>query len=78
MTGKIRIKTLVKFFALYNLARDRNRRLTYREVMQEIHCCKSNAYNYINALDLLFSTQIDTVPCTEQVIGTDQEMELDQ
>jgi hypothetical protein len=46
--------------------------------MQEIGCCKSNAYNYINALDLLFSTQIDTVPCTEQVIGTDQEMELDQ
>ena len=51
MTGKIRIKTLVKLVGLYNLARTRNRRLTYKEIMQEIGCCRSNSYNYLYTLD---------------------------
>jgi len=56
--GKIRIKTLVKFLKLYNLTRDRNRILTVEEVMEAINCCKSNAYNYLKALDKLLSSLI--------------------
>jgi hypothetical protein len=58
MTGKIRIGTLVKFLQLYTLSRDRNRRLTYREVMQEIGCCRSHAYNYLNAPDVLLASML--------------------
>lgn len=52
--GKIRIKTLVKFLRLHVLAQERNRMLTVDEVIQEIHCCRSNAYNYHRALEQLF------------------------
>jgi hypothetical protein len=55
MTGVIRTKTLVKLLRLYNLTRDRNRRLTYREVMLEIGCCRSNAYNYLYTIDRLLA-----------------------
>lgn len=57
-TGKIRIKTLVKFLRIYALARDRKRPLTYREVMQELNCSSSNAYNYLNALHRLLASMI--------------------
>jgi hypothetical protein len=52
--GKIRIKTLVKLLCLYSLAIDRNRLLTIDEIIQEIQCCRSNAYNYRKALEILF------------------------
>jgi hypothetical protein len=58
MTGRIRIKTLVKFLNLVNLSRDRNRLLTAKEVATEIHCCKSHAYNYVRALKKLLYTII--------------------
>jgi hypothetical protein len=53
--GKIRIKTIVKFLRLCFLAIERNRLLTIDEVIQEIYCCRSNAYNYRKALEILFS-----------------------
>lgn len=56
--GKIRIKTLVKFLRLCTIARDRNRPLVVQEVMLELNCCKSNAYNYVRALDKLFSSML--------------------
>jgi hypothetical protein len=52
--GKIRIKTLVKFLGLCDLTIERNRILGVDEVIQEIHCCRSNAYNYYRALKVLF------------------------
>ena len=52
--GKIRIKTLVKFLKLYVLAQEKNRMLTVDEIIQEIKCCRSNAYNYHRALEQLF------------------------
>ena len=52
--GKIRINTLVKFLRLCTLTKNRNRLLTVDEVIQEIHCCRSNAYNYRRALRVLF------------------------
>jgi hypothetical protein len=58
MTGKIGIKTLVKFLNLVNLTRDRNRLLNAEEVATEIHCCKSHAYNYVRALKKLLNTII--------------------
>ena len=57
-TGKIRIKTLNKFLALFNLARDKGRILTVQEVMEANQCCKGNAYNYLRALKKLFSSII--------------------
>lgn len=48
--GRIRIKSLVKFLRLSALARERNRMLTIDEITQEIHCCRSHAYNYRRAL----------------------------
>ena len=56
--GKIRIKTLNKFLDLFNLARDKNRILTVEEIMEEIDCCRSHAYNYLKALDKLLSSLI--------------------
>ncbi|MCJ7631963.1 hypothetical protein MUP77_06160 [Candidatus Bathyarchaeota archaeon] len=58
MTGRIRIRTLSKLLGLYNLTRDRKRRLTYREVMQEIGCCRSNSYNYLYAIDKLVASML--------------------
>jgi len=52
--GKIRVKSLLKFLALFNLARDRNRLLTVEEIIEEIHCCRGHAYNYYRALKKLF------------------------
>jgi len=52
--GKIRVKSLLKFLALFNLARDRNRLLTVEEIVEEIHCCRGHAYNYYRALKKLF------------------------
>lgn len=52
--GEIRIKTLVKFLRLCDWAIQRNRILTVDEVIQGIHCCRSNAYNYYRALKMLF------------------------
>jgi hypothetical protein len=52
--GKIRVKSLLKFLALFNLARDRNRLLTVEEIVEEIQCCKGHAYNYLRALKRLF------------------------
>jgi len=57
-TGRIRIKTLKKFLALYNLARDKGRSLTAQEIVEEINCCKSHAYNYLRALDKLLLLMI--------------------
>ena len=57
-SGKIRIKTLVKFLSLVNLSRDRNRLLTVEEIMEEIHCCKGHAYNYLRALKKFLSSMI--------------------
>jgi hypothetical protein len=54
LTGKIRIKTLVKLLWLYTVAIDGNRLLTIDEIIQELHCCRSNAYNYHKALEILF------------------------
>lgn len=56
--GKIRIKTLNKFLTLFNLARDKGRMLTIKEVMEINQCCKSNAYNYLRALKKLLSSTI--------------------
>jgi len=56
--GKVRIKTLNKLLVLYNLRRDRNRPLTVQEIVEEIHCCKGHAYNYLRALEKLFSAMI--------------------
>ena len=56
--GKIRVKTLLKFLAVFNSSRDKNRILTVEEIMEEIHCCKSNAYNYLRALKKLLSSII--------------------
>jgi hypothetical protein len=56
--AKIRIKTLVKFLHLYILCRERKRLLTYREIMEELECCASNSYNYLNALKKLLSSMI--------------------
>lgn len=53
MTGRIRIRTLVNFLRLYILASEIHRRPTYREVMHEIGCCRSNSYNYLYALDAI-------------------------
>lgn len=58
MTGRIRIRALSRLLRLYNLTRDRNRRLTYREVMQEIGCCRSNAYNYLYTIDKLLASML--------------------
>jgi hypothetical protein len=52
--GRIRIKTLVKFLKLCDLTKERNRLLEICEVIQEIHCCESHAYNYQRALKKLF------------------------
>lgn len=54
--GKIRIKTLNKLLRLYNLARDVNRPLTIREAVEELRCSRSNAYNYLRALDRILAT----------------------
>lgn len=54
VNGKIRVKTLNKFLALCNLVRDKQRPLTVEEVVEEIHCCRGHAYNYLRALDKLF------------------------
>lgn len=51
--GQIRIKTLNKFLKLHSLAIERNRMLTIDEIIQEIHCCRSHAYNYRRALEKL-------------------------
>jgi len=48
--GMIRIKTLVKFLGLCELAKQRNRLLTLSEIIQEIHCSRGHAYNYRRAL----------------------------
>jgi hypothetical protein len=56
VNGKIRVKSLNKFLALYNLRRDKGSALTVEEVMNEIHCCRGHAYNYLRALDKLFSS----------------------
>lgn len=56
--GKIRVKSLLKFLALFNLARDRNRLLTVEEIVEEIHCCKGHAYNYLRVLRKLLSSII--------------------
>jgi hypothetical protein len=50
MPGIIRIKTLGKFLRLCTLCMDGNRVLTIDEIMCEIHCCRSHAYNYRRAL----------------------------
>jgi hypothetical protein len=50
----IRIKTLVKFITLCELATDGNRILTADEIMGTIHCCRSHAYNYRRALRQLY------------------------
>ena len=52
--GKIRVKTLQKFLMLCDIAEERNRMLYVDEVIQEIHCCRSHAYNYLKALKILF------------------------
>ena len=56
--GKIRVKTLLKFLAVFNSARDKNRILTVEEIMEEIHCCKNHAYNYLRALKRLLASLI--------------------
>jgi hypothetical protein len=57
-TGKIRIKSLSKFLNLVNKARDKGRILTIQEIMEEIHCCRGHAYNYLRALKKLLSSMI--------------------
>jgi hypothetical protein len=52
--GIVRIKTLNKFLRLCALSVDRNRILTIDEIVQEIHCCRSNAYNYRTALRQMY------------------------
>jgi hypothetical protein len=56
--GKIRVKSLLKFLSLFNLARDKGEALTVEEVMEEIYCCKGHAYNYLRALKKLLSSTI--------------------
>lgn len=57
-TGKIRVKTLVKFLDLYNLARDKGRPLTVNEVVDRIKCCRGHAYNYVRAVERLLSSTL--------------------
>jgi hypothetical protein len=52
--GKIRIKTLVQFLRLCGLVFQRNRFLTIDEIIQDVPCCRSHAYNYRRALETLF------------------------
>jgi hypothetical protein len=54
MPGIIRIKTLNKFLGLCALCMDDNRILTVDEIMNEIHCCRSHAYNYRRALTMMY------------------------
>lgn len=54
--GKIRIKTLTKLLRLYNIARGLNRPLTIREAVEELQGSRSNAYNYLRALDRILAT----------------------
>ena len=56
--GEIRIKTLKKFLALVNLARERRRGLTVVEISETIGCCRGHAYNYQRALDKLLSSML--------------------
>jgi GR25 family glycosyltransferase involved in LPS biosynthesis len=58
LSGEIRIKTLKKFLNLVDAARDRKRSLEAQEISEEIGCCKSHAYNYKRALDLLLESMI--------------------
>jgi len=50
----IRINVLVKFLNLYITTIRECRLPTIEEIMQSNHCCRSNAYNYLNALKYLF------------------------
>jgi hypothetical protein len=52
--GKIRVKALIKFLNLCISTMERNRPLTLDEIIQEIHSCRSHAYNYRRALAILF------------------------
>jgi hypothetical protein len=53
---KTRIKTLNKFFALCRETKAKQKLLTVQEIMETIDCCNSHAYNYLAALDELFSS----------------------
>ena len=53
MVGIIRIKTLIKALAVYHGSLDRNRILSVHEIVQELQCSKSNAYNYQRFLRML-------------------------
>jgi hypothetical protein len=53
--AKVRHKTVLRFFRIYALAKERNRRLTYKEVMQELHCSRSCAYNYLSEINILLA-----------------------
>jgi len=52
--SKVRIKTLEKFLTLCDIAKERNRMLHVDEIIQEINCSRRHAYNYLQALKVLF------------------------
>jgi hypothetical protein len=55
--GKIRIRTLIKLLYLCEFTLRHNRLPTINEVMQEINCSKSHAYNYLRAAKILYPEQ---------------------
>ncbi len=58
MPGMVRIRTLVKFVNLCLFTQRRLRYPTVEEIMQRNNCCKSNAYNYLRALEHLYPQRV--------------------
>jgi hypothetical protein len=54
--GRIRIKTLLKALLVYYGSIHQNRILRIHEIVQVLHCSKSNAYNYKRFLRRIFPT----------------------
>jgi hypothetical protein len=48
---KIRIKVLVKILTLYYISVMSNHKITIEEIMAELNCSRSNAYNYLRAVE---------------------------
>ena len=54
MTGKLRIKTLTNFLSLCSATLRYAELPTVNEIMLHNPCCRSNAYQYLYALQYLF------------------------
>ena len=51
--GQIRVKTLNKILALCYLTGEKGEPLILQEIVNEIHCSKGHAYNYLRTLEKL-------------------------